>query len=74
MEFNELYNTLRYTIECRKCGGGGGSGRVGGDPCGVCLGSGVEGVSGAEKIVEDRVLASYRFLVINGLEIQELEV
>ncbi len=73
MEFNELYETLRYTIPCRKCAGAGGSGAPGGDPCPVCIGSGVEGVSGAEKLVEDRVLSSYRFFEANGI-LNEMEV
>ncbi len=73
MEFNELYQTLRYTIQCRKCAGAGGSGVPGGDPCGVCIGSGVEGVSGADAIMEKRVLSSYRFFEANGL-VNEMEV
>ena len=74
MEFNELYETLRYTIQCRKCAGAGGSGAPGGDPCPVCIGTGIEAVSASEKLVEDDVLASYRFLWVNGVELNEMEV
>ncbi|KKL62236.1 hypothetical protein LCGC14_2187220 [marine sediment metagenome] len=73
MDYIEMYQKLRYTIQCRKCSGSGGSGRVGGDPCPVCLGSGVEGVTGSEKLAEDRVLDGYRFFESNGIELNELE-
>ncbi len=74
MDFHEMYETLRYTIPCRKCAGAGGSGVPGGDPCPVCIGSGIEGVSASEKLVEDQVLDSYRFLWVNGVELNEMEV
>ena len=72
MEFNELYETLKYIIQCRRCAGSGGS--DGEDPCGTCLGSGVEGVTASGAIVERRVVNSYRFFESNGIELNELEV
>ncbi len=58
MDYHSLYQTLRYIIECRACQGTGqGKGR---DPCKICLGSGVEGISKDEKLVEG--------LAINGLK------
>lgn len=50
MDYHSLYQTLRYIIECRAClGTGQGKGL---DPCKVCIGSGVEGISRDEKLVE----------------------
>ena len=72
MDYIEMYQKLRYTIQCRKCAGGGGS--DGEDPCGTCLGSGVEGVTASDAIVERRVLESYRFFESNGIEVNEMEV
>ncbi len=76
MDFHEMYNelTLKYIIECRRCGGSGGSGVSGGNPCGVCLGSGIEGVTATDAIVEQRVLDGDRFFAVNGIELNELEV
>lgn len=74
MDFHEMYETLRYTIPCRRCGGAGGNGGVGGKPCPVCLGSCIEAVSASDKIVEDRVVDGYRFWVFNGRIDAEMEV
>ncbi len=71
MDFHEMYETLRYTIQCRKCAGAGGSGAPGGDPCGVCLGSGVEGVTASDAIVEQRVVAGMRENMIYEDELPE---
>jgi len=77
MDYHEMYNelTLKYIIECRQCAGSGGS--EGPDPCPVCLGSCVEGVSASDKIIEDDVLTSYRhneFKFNQDFENLEMEV
>ncbi|KKN32519.1 hypothetical protein LCGC14_0812840 [marine sediment metagenome] len=74
MDYHEMYETLKFTIPCRKCAGAGGSGAPGGDPCPVCIGSGVEGVTATDKLVEDQRLTGYRFLWVNGVEVNEMEV
>lgn len=54
MDYHSLYQTLRYVIECRACRGTGQGKGV--DPCSICIGSGVEGISKDEKLVESRAL------------------
>ena len=64
MDYHEMYEAvLRYTIQCRRCGG---TGQGGYDPCPVCLGSCVEAVTSSEKLTEDKVVAGLRNQVIWG--------
>ncbi len=74
MDHHEMFEVLKYTIQCRNCGG---AGKIPGkwdiDPCQVCLGSGVEAVSASDKIVEDATLAGLRSQVLwGGIDFIEL--
>ncbi len=74
MDYHEMFETLKYTIQCRNCGG---VGKVPGkwdiDPCRVCLGSGEEAVSASDKIVEDATLVGLRSQVLwGGIDFIEL--
>ena len=63
MDFNELFEVLRHTIQCRQCGGSGAGGL---DPCGTCIGSGIEAVSDFDKVIEDKVVVGLRSQVLYG--------
>lgn len=66
MDYHEAYQTLRYIIDCRRCGGTG---------CKHCVNTGREAISATEKLVHNQMVKGLRDQVIwGGFESLEMEV